>query len=138
MSAIAPTDPTPAPATDDPRVRGHARRLAASMLTVGVVHLVAPEPSHRVLPASIGSSRTWTRVVAGVEATAGVLLLVDDRRARRAGAWLAFGALTSATVAAAGQAIEAGAPRTPRAVQAWVRLPLQVPALVSTFRLARA
>ncbi|MFN8017825.1 MAG: DoxX family protein [Acidimicrobiales bacterium] len=124
--------------TDAPHVRRHSRRLAASMLTMGVAHLVAPEPTHQVIPASVGSPRRWSRVVAGVEATAGVLLLIDDPRARRTGAWLALGAFTSATVAAARQAIEAGTPDSPKAVQAWVRLPLQLPALVSTYRLARA
>ena len=122
---------------DDHRTRSRAHRLAFTMLTMGVAHLVAPEPAHQVLPASPGAPQRWSRVVAGIEAGAGVLLLVDDRRARRAGAWLALGALASSTAAAVRQAAEIGRPTSPKEVQAWARLPMQVPALLSTYRLAR-
>lgn len=129
------TDAVAAPVDELANAR---KRMGAGLVSMGVLHVVAPEPFHKIIPEQLGNPKLWNLVAAGAEITAGALLLTADPSLRRAGGWLALGTILGVYPANIDMAIKAGAPTNPKAIAAWARLPMQFPMIRTAYRLARA
>lgn len=122
------------------------RRLSLLALTAiiggsGVLHLVAPEPYRRIVPAPLAPWRGQVVTVSGLAELACALLLLAPRT-RRAGATataLLLCAVFPANVQMAldGGYADAGFPFND-ALLAWLRLPLQAPLVVWALGFRRA
>lgn len=127
-----------AASTTDPRLDASRKRMGTSLVTMGVLHVVAPDPFHKIIPEQLGSPKFWNLVAAGAELSAGALLLTSDPKLRRAGGWLALATIVGVYPANINMAIQAGKPTNPKAIGAWLRLPMQFPMIRTAYRLARA
>ena len=113
------------------------RRMGASLLFMGVLHVVVPGPFLKIIPKGLGAPRFWNLLAAGAEAGAGALLLSSDPAKRRAGGWLALATIVGVYPANINMAVQAGAPTNPKALAAWARLPLQFPMIRQAYRFTR-
>ncbi len=132
----------PAPATADP-ARRTRRRLAASMLGSGVVHLVAPRLYEGIVPRWAGDARRVVLASGVAELACGALLL--NRRSSRVGGWATAALLVAVFPANVQMVLDAGTdrqavsmPAGPFRLLGLARLPLQVPMVLRAVRVARS
>ena len=131
-------------ATENPADRKARLGLATTMLGMGALHFLRPEPFERTVPPQLGYARRVVYASGVVEAAAGALML--SRRTRRYGGWLAAALLVGVFPANIQMVLDAGtdrqaAPNVPPALFRAVglaRLPLQVPMVMRAVRAARA
>lgn len=114
-----------------------AYRMAAMLIGIGVGHFVAPKPFDTIVPAELpGSARFYTLASGVAEVGVGALLLAP--RTRRTGA-LAAAALFLAVFPANINMVRLWKNKPlPMRIGALARLPLQVPMVVSAFKIRRA
>lgn len=117
--------------------RAMRQRMGASLLFMGILHVVMPKPFLKIIPKQLGAPRFWNLVAAGSEITAGVLLLSDDAEKRRIGAWVALATIVGVYPANINMAIAAGAPTNPKAIGVWLRLPMQIPMIRTAYQLTK-
>lgn len=125
------------PTTETPADRATRQRMGAGLLVMGILHVVVPKPFLAIIPKQLGAPKFWNLLAAGAELGAGALLLQDDPAKRRAGAWLALLTFIGVYPANINMAIEAGAPTNPKAVGAWLRLPMQFPMIRQAYRFTK-
>ncbi len=133
-----PAEPEPfSKEGEDPGRRRTRLRLATMMLVMGVLHFVVPAQFDKIIPKWVpfGSPRFWTLSSGVAELTSGALLLKPATS--QAGGAAAFATIAAVYPANVQMAIDAGPPRTPASIAAWLRLPLQFPMLASALRMAR-
>ena len=121
-------------------VRRRARRAAlftgVALVGMGTLHLVKPEPFDQLIPAQLpGTARQWS-IGSGIAelVTAGLLLTPATRRTGGMAAAALFVGVWPGNVKMAWDWRHASAAK--RAVSL-VRLPLQVPMIVSAVRIAK-
>jgi uncharacterized membrane protein len=107
------------------------------LLTSSVGHFVIPRPFMKIVPRYLGHPRFWVYASGLVEATAGALMLSSDPATRRRGGLLATATLIGVYPANIQMAVDAGRPRSVTSWASWLRLPLQVPLVVTAARIAR-
>ena len=112
-------------------------RLSGILLLSSVGHFVIPKPFMKIVPRYLGHPRFWVYASGVVEATAGALMLSSDPAARRRGGMLATATLIGVYPANIQMAVDAGRPRSIASWGTWLRLPLQVPMVVTAARIAR-
>lgn len=144
-TAVATAEPPepeaePVPFSDgveDPARRRSRLRLATMMLVMGTLHFVIPAQFDKIIPKWVpfGSPRFWTLSSGAAELTSGALML--SPRTSRAGGAAAFATIATVYPANVQMAIDAGAPKNPAAIAAWLRLPLQFPMLATALKVAR-
>jgi len=110
------------PPADRPRSR---YALAGILLFMGVLHFVLPKPFMRIVPPMFGAPRVWTYASGVAELVSGGLLL--STKTKHIGAWVSAATIVAVYPANVWMAMDAGAPRNPEAIVAWVRLPFQIP-----------
>jgi|GEM_PF-281966 uncharacterized membrane protein len=139
LSAMAVPEPIeyPAEPLEDPRARRSRLGLAGLLLFSSLVHFVAPRLYVKLIPARLGRPRFWVFASGVAEATSGAMLLAPSPRIRRAGGWSAAATMVAVFPGNIQMAVDAGAPKSIRAVGAWARLPLQVPLVAWGVRIAR-
>jgi uncharacterized membrane protein len=107
------------------------------LVGMGVLHVVAPAPFEKIIPDALGHKRALNLLAAAAEAASGALLLAPSPRARRLGGTLAAATIVGVYPANIHMALQAGAPTTPYAAGAWLRLPLQFPLIAWAVKHAR-
>jgi len=107
------------------------------LLASSVGHFVIPKPFMKIVPRFLGHPRFWVYASGLVEATAGALMLSSDLATRRRGGMLAAATLVGVYPANIQMAVDAGRPRSIRSWASRLRLPLQVPLVVTAVRIAR-
>jgi uncharacterized membrane protein len=122
---------------ETPGQRRSRLRLAGMLLTSSVGHFVIPRPFMKIVPRYLGHPRFWVYASGLVEATAGALMLSSDPATRRRGGMLATATLIGVYPANIQMAVDAGRPRSVTSWASWLRLPLQVPLVVTAARIAR-
>jgi uncharacterized membrane protein len=122
---------------ETPGQRRSRMRLAGMLLTSSVGHFVIPKPFMKIVPRFLGHPRFWVYVSGLVEASAGALMLSSDLATRRRGGMLAAAALVGVYPANIQMAVDAGRPRTIKTWVPWLRLPMQVPMVVTAVGVAR-
>lgn len=157
MAATVTADTTDDTTTDDPGggvdetvapessgQRSARLGLAATMLGMGALHLVKPQPFEKVVPRRLCEPRRLVYASGVVEMASGALLLT--RRTSRFGGYLAAATMVSVFPANVQMVLDAGTenqamPNVPaplfRAV-GLARLPMQVPLVLRAVRVARA
>jgi uncharacterized membrane protein len=138
---MSPTAAAPAPTAADP-VRRTRRRLAASMLGSGVVHLAAPKVYEGIVPRWAGDARRVVLASGVAETACGALLL--RRRSSRVGGWATAALLVAVFPANVQMVLDTGTdrqavkmPAGPFRALGLARLPLQVPMVLRAVRVAR-
>lgn len=134
MTDSTPTDTAEAEA---PATRAARQRMGASLLFMGILHIVVPAPFVKIIPKRLGAPRFWNLVAAGAEITGGALLLSDDVEKRRLGAWVALATIIGVYPANIDMAIKAGPPTSPKALAVWLRLPMQFPMIRTAYQLTK-
>lgn len=118
--------------------------LAATMLGMGALHFVKPQPFEKVIPRRLGAPRRLVYASGAAEMASGALLLT--RRTSTFGGYLAAATMVSVFPANVQMVLDAGTehqamPKVPtplfRAV-GLARLPLQIPMVLRALRIARA
>lgn len=108
--------------------------LAALLAGSGILHLLAPVPFRRIVPAPLGFGHTNEIVLLSGLVELGCAGALLDRRTRRAGGWATVGLFVLVFPANLKMALDAGLPRRglplASALVAWLRLPLQVPLIL--------
>lgn len=104
---------------------------------MGVLHVVAPKPFEAIIPERLGHQRELNLLAAAAEGASGLLLLSPSVKARRAGGLLAAVTMVGVFPANVDMALKAGAPTSPYAIGAWLRLPLQIPLITWAWKHAR-
>jgi len=122
---------------ETPVQRRSRLRLAGMLLASSVGHFVIPKPFMKIVPRFLGHPRFWVYASGLVEATAGALMLSSDLATRRRGGMLAAATLVGVYPANIQMAVDAGRPRSIRSWASRLRLPLQVPLVVTAVRIAR-
>jgi uncharacterized membrane protein len=122
---------------ETPGQRRSRLRLAGMLLTSSVGHFVIPRPFMKIVPRYLGHPRFWVYASGVVEATAGALMLSSDLATRRRGGLLATATLIGVYPANIQMAVDAGRPSSVTSWASWLRLPLQVPLVVTAARIAR-
>ena len=121
------------------RSSGSALALASFLAVAGAVHFVVPESYRRIVPQLLGDPAFWVRW-SGV-AEIGCAALVAHPRTRRAGAYAAVAVFVAVFPANVKMALDGGIPGASfplgSAAVAWARVPLQVPLIVWSWRVAR-
>lgn len=123
--------------TETPEQRRSRVRLAGLLLTSSVGHFLVPRQFMKIVPRILGRPRFWVYASGLVEATAGALMLSSDPALRQRGGMLAAATLVGVYPANIQMAVDAGRPRSIRTLVPWLRLPLQVPMVVTAARIAR-
>jgi uncharacterized membrane protein len=123
--------------TETPEQRRSRVRLAGILLTSSVGHFIVPRQFMKIVPRFLGRPRFWVYASGLVEATAGALMLSSDPAMRRRGGMLAAATLVGVYPANIQMAVDAGRPRSIRTLFPWLRLPMQVPMVMSAIRVAR-
>lgn len=98
------------------------------MAGAGVMHFVAPGFYTKIVPRWIGHERAVVAWSGVAELLCGLLVAVP--RTRRVGAWATVVVLVVVYPANLQMAVDAGRPADAMGWAAWLRLPLQVPAIV--------
>jgi uncharacterized membrane protein len=137
----ARSSPSPAPCAAEDRHRRRTRRgLAALLGGAAALHVVAPTPFERMVPRWLPGSRSaWNLGSAAAEGISAALLA--SRRTSRLGGVVAASTLTVVFVANVQAVVDGGM----RGLPGWLatrraailRLPLQVPLVWWSWRLAR-
>jgi len=112
-------------------------RLAGMLLVSSIAHFIIPRAFMKIVPRFLGHARFWVYASGVVEAAAGALMLSADPTTRRRGGMLATATIVGVCPANIQMAVEAGRPRSLTSWGAWLRLPLQVPMVVTAARIAR-
>ncbi|AYF78411.1 hypothetical protein D7D52_36425 [Nocardia yunnanensis] len=124
--------------TSGSAVRTRALALSGLLLGMGALHFVAPKPFDTLIPPQLpGKPRTYTHVSGAAELTAGALLAVP--RTRGLGARLAaliFIGVFPGNLYMAADWWRSDKP-TPLKVGALLRLPLQVPMVITARKVYR-
>jgi uncharacterized membrane protein len=129
------TDSTPAPATPSPAAPS-ATALAGLLAVAGTTHFLAPKPFDAMVPRALpGRPRTWTYVSGVAELT--VAAALANPRTRRAGGWMAAGLFLAVLPANVQMAMDWRDRAPALRAAAWGRVPLQVPLVVRSLRIAR-
>jgi uncharacterized membrane protein len=113
---------------------GRATMLAALLGGSGVLHLVRPHTYEWLVPPELGDARAWVTVTGVAEI--GTAALLTTPLTRRLGGWAAAGLLIGFVPAHLHTFRVIPRKPLPMAVAA-LRLPLQVPLVVSALRAAR-
>lgn len=113
--------------------------LVALLGGMGIAHVVVPKPFESMIPTWLPGSRSaWNLAAAGAELTSAALLA--NKRTVRAGGAIAFATFAVVYVANVQAALDGGYRGAPgflgSATLAWLRLPLQLPLLWWSWRLA--
>jgi uncharacterized membrane protein len=111
--------------------------LAGMLLVSSVAHFIIPRAFMKIVPRYLGHPRFWVYASGVVEAAAGALMLSSDRATRRRGGMLATATLVGVYPANIQMAVDTGLPRSLTSWGPWLRLPLQVPMVVTAARMAR-
>jgi uncharacterized membrane protein len=122
---------------ETPGQRRSRMRLAGMLLTSSLGHFVIPKPFMRIVPRFLGHPRFWVYASGLVEATAGALMLSSDLATRRRGGMLAAATLVGVYPANIQMAVDAGRPRSIKSWVPWLRLPMQVPMVMTAVGIAR-
>jgi uncharacterized membrane protein len=117
------------------RTSGRATMLGALLGGSGVLHLVRPRTYEWLVPPELGSARSW--VTATGVAEFGTAAFLAAPATRWAGGWAAAGLLTAFMPAHLHTFRVIPKKPVPMAV-ALVRLPMQVPLVLSALRVARS
>jgi uncharacterized membrane protein len=112
-------------------------RLAGMLLVSSVGHFLIPKPFMKIVPRFLGHPRFWVYASGIVEATAGALMLSSDIDTRRRGGMLATAALIGVYPVNIQMAVDAGRPRSLKSWVPWLRLPMQVPMVMTAVGVAR-
>lgn len=112
-------------------------RIGGGLLSMGVAHVVAPDPFIKIIPERLPNPRALNLLAAAAEAAAGILLLTNDPKKQRLGGVIATATLVGVYPANIDMAIKAGPPTNPKAIAAWLRLPMQFPMIRSAYLLAK-
>jgi uncharacterized membrane protein len=118
--------------------------LAATMIGMGALHVVKPDPFEKIVPRQLGEPRRLVYASGVAELASGALLLT--RRTSRFGGYLAAATMVSVFPANVQMVLDAGTehqamPKVPTPlyrVAGLARLPLQVPMVLRALRVARA
>ncbi len=125
--------------TQTRRSSGSALALASLLAVAGAAHFVVPESYRRFVPQLLGDPAFWVRW-SGV-AEIGCAALVAHPKSRPAGAYAAAVLLVAIFPANVKMALDGGIPGASfplgSAAVAWARLPLQVPLIAWSWRVAR-
>lgn len=112
--------------------------LGGALVSMGVLHVVAPKPFERMIPEVIGAPRFWNLLAAATETASGALLLSKRPERRRLGGALATATFVGVYPANIKMALDAGSPTSSRwAAGTWARLPLQFPLIAWALRHAK-
>src|ERR1035437_671343 len=111
--------------------------LAGMLLVSSVAHFIIPRAFMKIVPRHLGHPRFWVYASGVVETAAGVLMLSSDRATRRRGGMLATATLVGVYPANIQMAGDAARPPPLPSWGPWLRLPLQVPMVLSAARIAR-
>jgi len=112
-------------------------RLAGVLLVSSIGHFLIPKPFMKIVPRFLGHPRFWVYASGIVEATAGTLMLSSDPATRRRGGMLATATLLGVYPANIQMAVDAGRPRSLKSWVPWLRLPMQVPMVMTAVGIAR-
>ncbi len=113
-----------------------ARGMAIGLVSIGIVHFLAPEYFERIVPRVLGHARLLVHLSGVVEITSGVLVAVP--RTRRTGGLLAAAVIVAVYPANWQMALDAGwPPHDAMGWGAWVRLPFQVPMIWAALKVAQ-
>jgi len=113
-----------------------AYRIAAMLLSVGIVHFLAPKPFDDIVPAELpGSPRLYTYVSGVAEVTIGALLLA--RRTRRSAALAAVALFVGVFPANVNMVRLWWDKPWPMRIAALARLPLQIPMISAALKIRR-
>lgn len=110
---------------ESPALRTSRLRFAAFMTIAGIMHFVVPRFYERLIPRWLGSPRAWVVGSGVAELVCGALVALPPTR--RVGAWASLVLLVVVYPGNIKMALDAGPPRDPESLVAWLRLPLQVP-----------
>jgi uncharacterized membrane protein len=113
-------------------------RLGGMLVFMSVLHVLVPKPFEKMVPGFLGSPRFWNLAAAAAEGTSGALLLSSRPDLHRIGGMAATATIVGVFPGNIQMAVEAGAPTSPAAAAAWLRLPLQVPLVRWAWGHARA
>src|ERR1035437_3300774 len=111
--------------------------LAGMLLVSSVAHFIIPRAFMKIGPRYLGHPRFWVYASGVVEATAGALMLSSEARTRRRSGMLAAATVLAVYPDNIQRAVDA---RRPSSIASWgtgLRLPLQVPMVVTAARIAR-
>ncbi|MHB1712457.1 MAG: DoxX family protein [Acidimicrobiales bacterium] len=111
--------------------------LASGLLASSVAHFIIPRQFMKIVPRQLGHARFWVYASGVVEAVSGAMMLSSNPATRRRGGVLAAATVVGVYPANIQMALDAGPPRSLRTWGPWLRLPLQVPMVVSAVRVAR-
>ncbi|MEY9872057.1 putative membrane protein [Streptacidiphilus sp. MAP12-33] len=121
------TDPRPAPS---------AAPLAALLAVAGAAHFLAPGPFDAIVPHALpGRARTWTYLSGAAELAVAATLAAP--RTRRTGGLLAAGLFAAVLPANIQMALDWHDKAPALRAAAWSRVPLQVPLITRSLRIAR-
>ena len=118
--------------------------LAATMLGMGALHFVKPQPFEKLIPRRLGAPRRLVYASGAAEMASGALLLT--RRTSTFGGYLAAATMVSVFPANVQMVLDAGTehqamPKVPTPLfraMGLARLPLQIPMVLRALRVARA
>ena len=138
------TDDGSGPAPESPDQRKARLGLAATMLGMGALHFVKPQPFEKIVPRQLGEPRRLVYASGVAELASGALLLT--RRTSRFGGYLAAATMVSVFPANVQMVLDAGTehqamPKVPTPLyraMGLARLPVQVPMVLRALRVARA
>ena len=134
---MAPAVVVPALAAEDARARRSRQRLGGMLLFMAALHFLVPRAFDRLIPSSLpGGPRFWTYLSGTWELTSGALLL--SPRTKTAGGYAAAATMVAVFPGNIKMACDAGAPRRPSSVGAWLRLPVQIPLVMWALEQTRA
>lgn len=111
--------------------------LASGLLASSAAHFILPGQFMKIVPRPLGHARFWVYASGVVEALSGAMMLSSNPAVRRRGGMLAAATVVGVYPANIQMALDAGRPRSLRSWGPWLRLPLQVPMVVSAVRVAR-
>ena len=112
-------------------------RVGGGLIFMAILHVLVPKQFIRIIPKQLGAPRFWNLAAGAAEATAGALLLSNDPQKQRVGGAVATATFVAVYPANIQMALDAGKPTNPKAIAAWLRLPMQFPMIASGIRLAK-
>ena len=112
-------------------------RVGGSLVFMAILHVLVPKQFIKIIPKRLGAPRFWNLAAGAAEGAAGALLLSSDPQKQRAGGAIATATFIAVYPANINMALQAGKPTNPAAIGAWLRLPMQLPMIMSGIRLAK-